>query len=185
MRKPQRRRPHAINPRNKRTQPPAPVAVPDNMCKLVTDVLNKSKKSEEFKTLLAAVGDPSRQFEVGPARFYDFHQCGLDLTYHVEHDKFWMATFEYDTAGVRSGEVHKYNGDLPGGIEWSDSCAVVDQKLGIKAYDEGWVSGCTSTSCDIKSRNADYWKHYQLAKYEMTLIFESDEGGLGMVSLCV
>jgi len=183
MKQPKRHRPHKLNQPNRRAPRLKQVVLPANMCELVTGVLHKSEDSSEFRALLTAAGDPSHKFEVGTVRFYNFAQCGLDLTYHMEHDKFWMATFEYDTAGVRAGEVQKYTGDLPAGIRWSDTCNEVEEKLGIMAYREGWVPGCTSHHCDIKSRNADYWKHYHFAHYEMTLIFESEDTGLGMVSL--
>ena len=150
----------------------------------IVALLNKEEDSPEFRNLLNIVGKPSSKYDVGPHRFYGFHKFGFDMTYETSLRVFYTCTFEFDTAGTRSREVQQYRGSLPMGIRWTDSCAEVERKFGVKPESPGgWVPGCQSASCDAKSRASSFWQHYECPPYRYTLIFEREEGGLGLLGM--
>jgi hypothetical protein len=182
--RPRRRRAGSSTPESS----PACIDLPEfelplDLLSLVSVLLNKRADCPEFSNLIQSIGNPIRQYETRSHRFYDFHQCGLNLSYCISHEEFDSIVFHFDTAGVRSGHIKPYVGDLPAGIKWTDSCSVAEHKLGTKPERVGWVAGCDSASCDARSRASDFWQHYDVPPFHYTLVFESDQGGLGMVSM--
>ena len=146
-------------------------------------LFGKRDTSGEFLRVLALAGELSETYEIRTTRFYNFRQSGLDIWYELERESFYSIGFEFDTAGVRSGGIKPYEGDLPAGIKRSDSCEEVERKLGTKPEHSGWVRGCQSSSCDVKSRASSYWQHYTVPPYHFTIIFDSPEGGLHLLGM--
>jgi hypothetical protein len=172
----QRIAPRASEPPPKRYDLPV-VDPPEDLFIQLVSLLHKPDDSEEFERLIEVIGKPIRQYDIRSHRF-----CGLNLTYDIAHEGFNHVTFHFDTAGVRSGGINPYRGNLPCGIMWTDSCLIAEQKLGVKPERAGWVPGC-DCSVDPKSRASNYWQHYGVPPFHFTLIFESEEGGLGLVGM--
>lgn len=169
-------------PRRKRHRPPYP-NLPENLPEQLIKLFEKDDQSEEFLEIVQAIGKPSSRYEIRNHRFYDFDHCGLALIYNQHTKRFESVSFMFDTVSNRLGQVSRYQGNLPAGILWSDSCLEIEAKFGVKAFRERWVQGCSSNSCTPGSKDRSYWKDYKIASVEYCLIFASEYGGLGMVSI--
>jgi len=183
MRQPRRTKPHRIIRPQRPAPLESPVEIPDNLYELVFALLGQPDDGSEFTKLVQQIGPPSRQYDIGQHRFYDYYAYGLNFNFYKERNSISHITFHFNTAGVRSGEIHPYRGALPADIAWTDSCLEAEKKLGQKPEKEGWVAGCNGNTCDPKSRASDYWKSYNIDHFNYTLIFESDIGGLAMLSM--
>jgi hypothetical protein len=103
--------------------------------------------------------------------------------YNLQEERFTSFSLHHDTASVRAGSIVPYGGELPCGIQWTDSCVEIERKLAVESTKGEWIPGCTGSSCDAQSRAASYWKYYEVGPHRYTLIFDSEDGGLGMFSL--
>jgi len=154
------------------------------MFERVMSILDESDESAQFKNFLELVGEPNVRYDETPKdRLYEFYEYGISLDYDISQKRFSSISFMFDTASIRSGEFEPYEGGLPMGLQWNDSCADAEIKFGIAPESARWIPGNQNPKADAKSRASSFWQTYLKTPLHYILIFDSPDRGLHHVGV--
>jgi hypothetical protein len=148
----------------------------------LASLLGKCDNDEAFKAFLAEFGEPSFTYEVGPAKFYRFNKLGFGICYSNKHNRFCALDFHFVSRKSKHEDIEPFRGDLPSGIEPTDSRGEVERKLGISPYYASSPKNMPipeGKSCG----SVTHWEKYDIPPYRFTFVFDAKGERLRLLSI--
>ncbi|MCC7528437.1 MAG: hypothetical protein IT342_07945 [Candidatus Melainabacteria bacterium] len=144
----------------------------------VLNVLGQSQDGEQFHALTDEIGEaPFLLCKNEYESVHLFRSQGLQFAFDETKQVFSSVFFHFGSAMAESGNVSKYNGDLPGGIEFGNSPTGVKELLEMEPISSNMSPGPS------KDSPRDLWQEYSLDRYVIRCMFVGADGPLKSVSV--
>jgi len=147
----------------------------ENLYELVSDLLGKDESHEGFRLLPTSFDDQSViNFEDEHTRQIAYPNLGIVLVCMRAQDCFVCAVLHLTNTTIECGNMSKFQGSLPNGINPSDGPEEVEAKMGQQPIG-------TELSPAHSGETPTLWNYYRLG--EVIVGFGFDENILRLVSL--
>lgn len=150
----------------------------DQIYERTLSLLGKGANDLSLEQLSADIHEqPEVLIKNDHATEYLFRNNGFQISYYEHSQCFASVFFHFGSALAESGQVSRYSGNLPSGIEFGDSQIVVQQKLGMKPANSKMLPGPNRDS------SMDLWEEYRQGLFELRFIFRGSTEKLSSVSV--